>query len=194
MRRAAGADEQARPDELPDILGETAQGRDRADDRDARGKDIFAREDVHEPGQRDADEDIGQHRRRAEHEAQCRVAEAEARLDPLRQHGEDGHVEEGEEGREDDDEERVEARFLRRPWQVGGGLCGVGMRLVFGPRHLGKDVHATSPIHDGRCCASLSETLLTPAPRTPPRRERRRALRPAPARRRPPAARPRSAA
>ncbi len=105
VHRATRADEQPRADELAEILREAAKRGDRADERDASGQDIFARKDVDQTGQRHAEQDEGDQRSPALHEAEHTVRDNEALLHPLGEHLEDSEIEEIEESREDNAEQ-----------------------------------------------------------------------------------------
>ena len=90
MGRAARGEEDAAADELHEILRETAERGDQPDDGDAAGQHIFARPDVGQAGERDADEQIADDRGRPADEAELRVGQPEVLLDPLGEHAEHG--------------------------------------------------------------------------------------------------------
>ena len=141
MCRTARGQEHAGGNELPEALRQPAERNDRPDGGDAAGEHVFARKNVREARQRDADEEIADDPGRPGEESQLRIGQAEIMLDALGQHAEHDLIEEDDEGGEHDDKQRPIGRQGRAPARIAV-VRNVDRHGLSGRGHRGFDRHA----------------------------------------------------
>ncbi len=141
VHRLAGADDEARQEELGVVLRNAAERSADAPDRDRHGQQALAAHPVEEPGEGHPHDGVEKSERGPDHQAEGGVGQVQVRFDARSQVGDDVDVELGAAGRQDQDEHRVVGDPRRRPLARAGGLFLEGADLAHA---CGLDAHPGS--------------------------------------------------